>query len=67
MKPIWYFVGVLLFLIGLIITISGLYSLFNPPVESKVLAHLHPDIWWGLIMVAAGCVFLLLNRKKVVQ
>jgi hypothetical protein len=67
MKSIWYFVGLLLTTLGSIITISALYSLANPPAATKVLAYLHPDLWWGLFMLAFGLVFLLLNRRKIVR
>jgi len=67
MKPIWYFVGLLLSAMGAIITISGLYSLSNPPEQQKVLSHLHPDLWWGIIMMVGGLIFLLANRKKSVR
>jgi hypothetical protein len=67
MKSIWYFVGLLLTTLGTIITISALYSLVNPPAEQKVLANLHPDLWWGLFMLAFGLVFTLVNRHKTVH
>ncbi len=67
MKPIWYFVGLLLLIMGTIILVAGVFTLFNPPPEQKVLASLHPDIWWGAIMVVSGAIFLLANRKKRVE
>ncbi len=67
MKSIWYFVGLLLTIIGIIITISGVYSIFNPPSEPKLLAHLHPDLWWGLLMLVFGLFFALWNRRKTVD
>ena len=66
MKPIWYFVGLLLTVMGVIVTASGIYGLSNPPEHEKVLASLHPDLWWGLVMTAGGLIFLLANRKKTV-
>jgi hypothetical protein len=66
MKPIWYFVGILLLSMGAIVLGSGILALLNPPPQQKVLSHLHPDIWWGIVMAAAGLVFFLLNRKKTV-
>ena len=67
MKPIWYFVGLLLLIMGTIVLAAGLYTLVYPPPEHKVLEQLHPDLWWGAVMMLSGVVFLLLNRKKTVQ
>lgn len=67
MKSIWYFVGLLLTIMGAIITISAIYSLINPPEQSKIFSHLHPDLWWGILMLAAGILFAILNRRNVVR
>jgi len=64
MKPIWYFVGLLLLSIGTVITVSGVVELLDPPPRSTILAHLHPSIWWGALMILSGVVFLLVNRRK---
>jgi hypothetical protein len=66
MKSIWYFVGLLLTVMGAIITVSALYALANPPATEKILSHMHPDLWWGLFMLVFGIVFALLNRRKTV-
>ena len=31
MKPIWYFVGLILSIMGALIMVSGIYHLINPP------------------------------------
>jgi hypothetical protein len=67
MKPIWYFVGILLLIMGSIVLITGVVEYANPASQQKVLSYLHPDIWWGGIMLVAGLVFLLANRKKTVR
>lgn len=64
MKPIWYFVGLILLLMGSIIFITGLYTLYNPESTQKVLSGTHPDIWWGALMAAIGLIYVLFNRKK---
>ena len=66
MRPIWYFVGILLVLVGGIICVTGVVQYFLPPDHRPVLADLHTNMWWGAVMVAAGAVFLLANRKKTV-
>jgi hypothetical protein len=65
MKSIWYFVGLLLTIMGAIITISAVYSLINPPAQQKIFSSLHPDLWWGLIMLVFGLLFAVLNRRNL--
>jgi divalent metal cation (Fe/Co/Zn/Cd) transporter len=67
MKSIWFFVGLLLTIMGAIITVSAVYSLVNPPAQSKIFSDLHPDLWWGIIMLVFGLLFVLLNRRSVVR
>ncbi len=66
MKPIWYFVGLILMVMGGLIFLSGIYNLLYPPAVKKVLANIHPDIWWGGIMVLFGGFMFLKNRKQSV-
>lgn len=65
MKPIWYFVGLLLTAMGSVIALSGLYSLVNPPAHRPILAELHLDLWWGIFMAVFGALLSSLNRKTV--
>jgi hypothetical protein len=67
MKSIWYFTGLLLTMLGIIISSSAVYSLLHPPAEQKVLANLHPDLWWGIFMLVFGLSFALFNRRKLSQ
>jgi hypothetical protein len=66
MKPIWYFVGLLLLMMGLIIVGEGVRLLSNPQAKETILSFTHPDIWWGGFMVSVGAAFMLANRKKTV-
>jgi hypothetical protein len=66
MKPIWYFVGIMLLLMGGLVLISGLYQLANPPEGKTVLAETHPSIWWGAVMVTGGGILFLRSRKQSV-
>ena len=65
MKSIWFFVGLLLTIIGAIVTASAIYSLISPPAQPKIFSHLHPDLWWGFIMLAFGLFFAVFNRRSV--
>jgi hypothetical protein len=65
MKSIWFFVGLLLTIIGAIVTASGIYSLSFPPANPKLFSHMHPDLWWGLLMLAFGLFFAVLHRRNI--
>jgi hypothetical protein len=54
---IWFFIGVLLLVYGLLITGAGIYDLIVPPNEQPVLAQLHAGIWWGGLLVALGGIY----------
>jgi hypothetical protein len=60
--PVWFFVGLMLTVFGTIITATGVYFLFRPQ-HATALAERNPSLWWGLIMLAAGAVFLVLSLK----
>jgi len=64
MKSIWFLVGLMLTFMGAIVTISGVYYLFNPTNTKTALAELHPDLWWGGIIFIAGLIFVLTHRNK---
>lgn len=63
MKPIWYFVGLILLVMGALIALNGIYLAFNPPVRKTVLSEIHPDIWWGALMFLSGGMLYLKTRK----
>ena len=66
MLPIWFFVGLLLTMVGVIITAMGIYYHFVPQTRT-VLAHLNPSLWWGAIILVAGLIFLttsIINHRK---
>jgi len=63
MKPIWYFVGLILMSIGILIFVSGIYHLIIPPATQTVLSETHPDIWWGAVMVLFGFIMFIKTRK----
>jgi hypothetical protein len=67
MKPIWFFVGLVLLVMGGVIAATGLYDLLSGVESKTVLARLHPSVWWGGMMVAAGLVFVLVNRNATVD
>lgn len=62
MKSIWYFVGLMLLVMGGLVLLAGLLELVSPSMQHTILAEIHPGIWWGAVMIAAGAVFFLKNR-----
>lgn len=67
MKPIWYFVGLILLITGLIVVLSGIYALVNPPEVKKVLSETHPELWWGTLMMIIGAIYVWKNKNKRVE
>ncbi len=67
MKPIWYFVGLILLTLGCLILLAGIYYLIYPSQIKTVLPNLYPNIWWGAIMIVVGAVFVLRTRKLTVE
>ncbi len=63
MKPIWFFVGLILISMGAVINLSGLYDLFHRTGGEKALGYLHTNVWWGELMVLVGALFVIFNRK----
>ena len=57
MVSIWFLIGVLLVVYGLLILGEGIYQYVEPPAQTTVLANLHPDIWWGLVVLAIGAFY----------
>jgi Na+/H+ antiporter NhaD/arsenite permease-like protein len=55
---IWFFIGLIVFVYGLLITGAGVYELFVPPARPVVLASLHAGIWWGALLVILGAFYL---------
>jgi len=58
--PVWFFVGVLLLVYGVLILVSGLAEWSNPP--NTVLAELHAPVWWGGLLVVLGGVYCRMFR-----
>jgi uncharacterized membrane protein HdeD (DUF308 family) len=67
MKPIWYFVGLILLAMGLVLFINGVYYLFSPGGKQTELQGLHPDVWWGALMIIVGLIYIIKNRKVKIE
>ena len=64
MKSIWFFVGITLLAMGVLVFVAGILMLISPPTQKTVLWELHPNIWWGGIMMIFGALFFGFNNRK---
>jgi hypothetical protein len=64
---IWFFIGLILTIYGVLILGASLHDLVVPPAHSVVLANLHAGIWWGALLIVLGVIYTLVFapwRKK---
>ena len=55
--PVWFFVGALLLVYGVLIFGAGIAELSHPP--GTVLASLHAAIWWGAVLFIVGLFYTI--------
>ena len=61
--PIWFFIGILLLIYGIIITAANISeAAFNTFGKHVVLADLHFGIWWGALLIVLGVVYVVQFR-----
>jgi hypothetical protein len=60
--PIWFFIGALLTIYGLLILGSGVYALFVPPANPVSMSHLHIGVWWGAGIFLLGLAYVVRFR-----
>jgi hypothetical protein len=56
---IWFFIGVLLDIYGILILGRGIYDLVHPAAYTVVMAHLHAGIWWGALLLVLGLIYTI--------
>ncbi len=59
---IWFFIGSLLGVYGVLILGSGIWEIFRPPQHPVALANLHAAVWWGALLIALGAVYVVKFR-----
>lgn len=62
MLPVWFFIGVLLFVYGIIVLATALSEWSHPP--AVVLARYHPGVWGGIVLLAIGGFYTLHFRPR---
>lgn len=60
--PVWFFVGLLLVIYGVLILASGIAEWKDPPPTQ--LAELHAPVWWGGLMVVLGVIYINAFRPR---
>lgn len=55
---IWYFIGLLLTVYGVLITGAGIYDLVAGVQRNTVLAGAHAGIWWGGVLLVMGIIYI---------
>jgi len=54
---IWFFIGALLSVYGLLITGAGVWNVYYPSGLPQALAHLHAAVWWGALLLLLGAIY----------
>jgi hypothetical protein len=60
--PIWFFIGVLLVVYGVLILGYGISELISGVTANVVLSSLHAPVWWGAIMLVLGIFYAVKFR-----
>ena len=67
MRSIWFFVGLIMLSIGILVFLAGIYELINPTVQNTKLTDLHTNIWWGALIAVSGLIYTVKNKNKYVR
>lgn len=61
--PIWFFIGVLLFIYGILALGYGVYEWIVGIYPAGVqLTGLHTPVWWGALLLTVGVIYLVKFR-----
>jgi hypothetical protein len=61
---IWFFIGISLFVNGILITGAGVWEVLHPPANPVVLFNLHANVWWGAILLVIGLFYCLQFKPR---
>jgi FtsH-binding integral membrane protein len=62
MLPVWFFIGVLLTIYGVIILVTSIVDWSQP--SQAILAQYHPGLWGGILLLLIGGVYVLKFRPR---
>lgn len=51
---IWFFIGLLLTVYGVLICGAGIYDFYHPQQHPVQMAQYHAGIWWGALLLVLG-------------
>lgn len=60
--PIWYFIGLLLLVYGILCLVAGIVQFSHPPATA--LADLHATFWGGVVLTLLGGFYVIVFRPK---
>jgi hypothetical protein len=61
--PIWFFIGLLLAVYGVLIFAYGLYEMMTGTFATGVqLTELHTPVWWGALLLILGLFYVIKFR-----
>jgi hypothetical protein len=52
--PIWFFIGILLTVYGVLILGAGLWDVIYGIKRDVVMAEAHAAVWWGILLLVIG-------------
>jgi hypothetical protein len=61
---IWFFIGILLTVYGVLIFGYGLFELATGQLANVVLKNLHAPVWWGGLILAVGLFYSIHFRPS---
>jgi FtsH-binding integral membrane protein len=62
MLPVWFFIGMLLTIYGVIILITSIVDWSQP--SQAILAQYHPGLWGGILLLLIGSLYVLKFRPR---
>jgi len=62
MLPVWFFIGLLLTIYGVIILITSIVDWSVP--SQAILAQYHPGLWGGILLLLIGSFYVLKFRPR---
>jgi len=62
MLPVWFFIGLLLTMYGVIILITSIVDWSEP--SQAVLSQYHPGLWGGILLLLIGSFYVLKFRPR---